>query len=534
MATIWARQNGNYNANIWNYYNDDSGQIEAYPYNTIRDGDTAYSNGFAVTFPSEGTVTLSNSIISNESVEIKNSDNETVYTTTTGGYFMCGLRAINLIFKEFRVANTFLFYQNAQGSFTGNVYIMGAGTFCYKVGSNREYSWTLNGNVYVYGGGVVFNDASFNSSHNIINGNVISYTNTNDYITRNGTANLTINGNVVWNGVLGGKNVNISGSYSLSSVNISLTTLKVYGNVAIGHLAGITATTFNYYGDKVTYYDDSHNIAGLKLTTFNIYSDNFQWVNLSEPRTLKYIILTDYDLNNRQQYPAEDEVKEGTEYIWGQKVGTYTPDYPPESVVLNGYEYDNGDMVGSMSQSAQVGCVTPEDVREDVPLVGMGVVGSLVVPSVDDVREGVIFDNGSVGTLIVQGGGDRLRIADFGYYTNAQSDTYIVDLTEQDKPKFAVAEERVLIEMFPDLDLDNIPEKYFDDLFVKYLKYRLIVEYYRTAGINSTFTPSEPTTEIVNYQNVRNEVWLNSANIYLKSWARKYPNSIMKPQRILL
>ena len=181
-----------------------------------------------------------------------------------------------------------------------------------------------------------------------------------------------------------------------------------------------------------------------------------------------------------------------------------------------------------------VGCVTPEDVRKDVPLVGMGVVGTLVVPSVDDVREGVIFDNGSVGTLIVQGGGDRLRIADFGYYTNAQSDTYIVDLTEQDKPKFAVAEERVLIEMFPDLDLDNIPEKYFDDLFVKYLKYRLIVEYYRTAGINSTFTPSEPTTEIVNYQNVRNEVWLNSANIYLKAWGKKYPESIVKPQRILL
>ena len=127
-----------------------------------------------------------------------------------------------------------------------------------------------------------------------------------------------------------------------------------------------------------------------------------------------------------------------------------------------------------------------------------------------------------------------MRIADFGYYTNAQSDTYIVDLTEQDKPKFAVAEERVLIEMFPDLDLDNIPEKYFDDLFVKYLKYRLIVEYYRTAGINSTFTPSEPTTEIVNYQNVRNEVWLNSANIYLKAWSKKYPESIVKPQRILL
>lgn len=239
-------------------------------------------------------------------------------------------------------------------------------------------------------------------------------------------------------------------------------------------------------------------------------------------------------------YPAESNVKKDVSYAFNQMVGTYDINQylPPESVVLKDYEYGDSDdrKTGTMVQevNVEVGCVTPEDVRKDVPLVGMGVVGSLVVPSVDDVREGVVFDNGSVGTLIVQGGGDRLRIADFGYYTNAQSDTYIVDLTEQDKPKFAVAEERVLIEMFPDLDLDNIPDKYFDDLFVKYLKYRLIVEYYRTAGINSTFTPSEPTTEIVNYQNVRNEVWLNSANIYLKAWGKKYPESITKPQRILL
>ena len=239
-------------------------------------------------------------------------------------------------------------------------------------------------------------------------------------------------------------------------------------------------------------------------------------------------------------YPAESNVKKDVSYAFNQMVGTYDINQylPPESVVLKDYEYGDSDdrKTGTMVQevNVEVGCVTPEDVRKDVPLVGMGIVGSLVVPSVDDVREGVVFDNGSVGTLIVQGGGERLRIADFGYYTNAQSDTYIVDLTEQDKPKFAVAEERVLIDMFPDLDLDNIPEKYFDDLFVKYLKYRLIVEYYRTAGINSTFTPSEPTTEIVNYQNVRNEVWLNSANIYLKAWAKKYPESIVKPQRIIL
>ncbi|MBQ5901292.1 MAG: hypothetical protein IIW86_05475, partial [Clostridia bacterium] len=214
----------------------------------------------------------------------------------------------------------------------------------------------------------------------------------------------------------------------------------------------------------------------------------------AEPDPNPYIIINPNTI--AQTYPPENKVLDGVIYgSQNELVGQYTPDYPPETVVLKDYVYDNGDKIGSLENQNVVGCVTKEDVREGVPLLGMGEVGTLVVPSVDDVREGVVFDNGSVGTLIVQGGGDRLRIADFSYYTNAQSDTYIVDLTEQDKPKFAVAEERVLIEMFPDLDLDNIPEKYFDDLFVKYLKYRLIVEYYRTAGINSTFTPSEPTTE---------------------------------------
>ena len=260
------------------------------------------------------------------------------------------------------------------------------------------------------------------------------------------------------------------------------------------------------------------------------------------PDVDKVLVGTIFDYGNKvgtleptADYPAEADVKEGVVYDYGQKEGTLSvsADYPPESVVMQGVEYAFGEMTGTMDVSVQVGCVTKEDVREGVALLGMGETGTLVVPSADDVREGVVFDNGTIGTLIVQGGGDRLRIADFSYYTNAQSDTYIVDITEADKPKFASAEERILIEMFPSLDLDNIPEMYFDDLFVKYLKYRLIVEYYRTAGVNSTFTPSEPTTEIVNYRNVTCEVWLNSANIYLNAWNKKYDLN-KPPQKIRL
>ena len=238
--------------------------------------------------------------------------------------------------------------------------------------------------------------------------------------------------------------------------------------------------------------------------------DSFTWKDITQPQRVNpFVIVTDFELNNRQQYPAENDVKKDVEYAFGNLAGTLDP------------------------VTANVGCVTKEDVREGVELIVLQEVGTLVVPSVDDVREGVIFDNGSVGTLIVQGGGDRLRIADFGYYTRSTSITYIVDLTESDKPAFADCERIVLLSLFPTLDLDNIPDKFFDDLFIQFLRYRLLVEYYRGISVNSKFTPSEPTTEIVNYANTKCEYWLNTANLFLQLWGEKYPNSV-KRDRILL
>lgn len=348
-------------------------------------------------------------------------------------------------------------------------------------------------------------------------------------------------------------NLTLSQSYLFSENFTSTRTFYAVGNITIDGGGFFSTNAYldifllngslsNIYGRNVLAVDAevSGNITyasttggmGIFANSLTINNpDTFTWKDITEPRSNPFIILTDAEMNNRQQYPSEDEVKEGTEYVWGEKVGTYQQ--PPESVVLKDYVYDNGDKVGALENQNIVGCVTKEDVREGVELIGLQEVGTLVVPSADDVREGVVFDNGSVGTLIVQGGGDRLRIANFGYYTDSQSDTYIVDINDSFKPMFATAEESVLLELFPELDLDNIPDKYFDDLFVKYLKYRLIVEYYRGAGINSVFTPSELTAEVVNYQNVRCEYWLNLANIYLNAWAKKYPNSIKK-QRILL
>ena len=521
MAVKWAVANGNWNAGAtWN-----GGSVPV-------DGDIIYANGHTVTL--NVNVNLINSELRND---------ECPSTLLSGGSFTYNwAQNRTIICKKYVCGNSDLLIQWHNGcTVTGDIYLEGSGTFICSAGSNQSRNFTINGNVYCNNiTSVLLNDITYSGNTLIINGNVISSVSTNANLVRD-RAILTINGNVVWNGSLATNTITtkltIVGNAHICNNKTRCTDATIGGSLRIDYTHLYVSGVCELGG--IVEYKSTTNSPGLLANQIVITNPStFTWKDITEPRSNSFIIVTNADMNNRQQYPPEDEVKEGTEYVWGEKVGTYTPNYPPESVVLKDYEYGDSDdrKTGTMVQevNVEVGCVTPEDVRKDVPLVGMGVVGSLVVPSADDVREGVVFDNGSVGTLIVQGGGDRLRIADFGYYTNAQSDTYIVDLTEQDKPKFAVAEERVLIEMFPDLDLDNIPDKYFDDLFVKYLKYRLIVEYYRTAGINSTFTPSEPTTEIVNYQNVRNEVWLNSANIYLKAWSKKYPESIVKPQRILL
>ena len=517
MATVFAKQNGNWSdTTLWAFWNENTQQIEDYG-QTPQVDDVVYCNSYEITFT--GNLNIGNGTIHNDT---------NPYTMVGGGRLVVpNNNTNNNITANFKGANQVnILYINRS-------YVIKTVNITGNIEDCQIYIWgwngTLNGNVT----NSILSIQGYQQNVGAANVN----------LTINGNITEAINSTAIYNDTIANfytyvhinGNVTINNGYLLDAAS---TTIRLYlnGNITNNYNNVLTTRNLNIlalYGKYVSQY--SKNITSGNITTFYI-SQNTQF-QMTDENNVSFIMSAYPALPD---YPAENDVKKDIPYAFNQMVGTYDINQylPPESVVLKDYEYGDSDdrKTGIMEQevNVEVGCVTPEDVRKDVPLVGMGVVGSLVVPSADDVREGVVFDNGSVGTLIVQGGGDRLRIADFGYYTNAQSDTYIVDLTEQDKPKFAVAEERVLIEMFPDLDLDNIPEKYFDDLFVKYLKYRLIVEYYRTAGINSTFTPSEPTTEIVNYQNVRNEVWLNSANIYLKAWLKKFPESITKPQRILL
>lgn len=503
MAVKWAIANGNWNAGAtWN-----DGVVPA-------DGDVVYCNGHTITANVNiaiGQGTIRNDANDDLGIVAGGYINNTNANRTMTANFVAVGRVINSSVASGRltitgnadVTNTFAEIANNSQitTMTGNITYRrtNSSSALFTIGLSSEQSYTINGNI--------INDGGVNVGF---------------LISGNRAVTFTINGVM--------SNMSMQASLNTSSA------LTING--------GLVATLFmatlpNFYFTGFIQYSDTtfgNMNFGFKASNLHL-STVTSWRNTTSPSAYSFQIFTDADMA-AQNYPQESEVKQGVVYGHNTYTGTYLPDYPQEATVLQGVEYAFGEMVGTMDVSVQVGCVTKEDVREGVPLIGMyedgqQVVGTIIIPAEEDVREGVHYDNDKIGTLIVQGGGDRLRIADFGYYTNAQSDTYIVDITDADKPKFASAEERILIEMFPTLDLDNIPEMYFDDLFVKYLKYRLIVEYYRTAGINSTFTPSEPTTEIVNYRNVTCEVWLNSANTYLNAWNKKFGLN-KPPQKIRL
>ena len=128
----------------------------------------------------------------------------------------------------------------------------------------------------------------------------------------------------------------------------SLTFNDADGVVRVGHGSRYSATTHIFNGRKIEYYNDSNGIGGITSTNpFTPINEDFQWVNISEPRTLKYRIMTDYDFDNIEQYPPENRVVAGTPYAYDEKVGTFEVDYPPETVVVKGYVYDSGEMIGS-------------------------------------------------------------------------------------------------------------------------------------------------------------------------------------------
>ena len=325
MAVKWAVANGNWaDGTTWN-----GGVVPV-------SGDYVYCNGYTISFPTQ--INIGNGTITNE-LNPDTGRNGGKIQATSGP---CIVTA-NLIADGEPIYLTY----HLNNTISGDLTIRNTSYGIYRTGNALNCTFNINGNV-------VCEDAW------------IAY-------DQNATYTVNVNGNVViTNGITPTKKPNvfaINGNLTANSYDLDvLKTFTINGNLTANYCR-IYSETVNIGGN--IYYRSTSTTIGIAWTTLNI-SNNTEWRDLTEPRSNPFIILTDADMNNRQQYPPEDEVKQGTEYVWGEKVGTYTPDYPPESVVLKDYEYGDSDdrKTGTMPVLSQQlisrleNCATIETVQQ--------------------------------------------------------------------------------------------------------------------------------------------------------------------------
>lgn len=393
---VWATASGIWQtASIWNFWNEETQQAEPYG-RSPQNGDTVYLNGFTVT--STSNINIGNGLITNDA-------NDT-YGIIAGGQLTMNMRGwtitANLFAKQDHLINSNTTQQTALESIIGNVE-NDDGYVIYYSGSYTG-TWVrninINGNIHLRNQDMNYytyqNTTSFPTVSTVtITGNIVIDNPSKKILAnRNVTDRASVGGNMtggkisdnINNFVLGGKltqtaqqgsiatatfsnEVEILDGAYLSGTTVNLndnliihdgsylafTTVnfnKVDGIVKIGHNSRFSATTHNFVGRKIEYYDDSMGVCGITVGTTSRFAPtnaDFQWVNLSEPRTLKYIILTDADMNNTNQYPSPSNVKKDIPYAFNQMVGTYDINQylPPETVVLKDYVYDGGEMVGT-------------------------------------------------------------------------------------------------------------------------------------------------------------------------------------------
>lgn len=340
----WAIANGNWSdGTTWN-----DGVVPV-------DDDYVYCNGFVITL--NANITQLNTTISNES-------NGNI---VAGGYINLNANNRVVTFKEIFTSSTYCIgiSGNITCTLTANVY--GPSTFnsnatncaIYSTTTGNTKAITINGNVDNREG---FTLGAAPSQHYL---------------------QITVNGNVsVKNGfivnVYSGRNYTINGN--LTTVNNSMfftgnsygtMNLSISGNITGGMNFKMSQLNGTFYIGGNYHYTGDFNINLSHNVIFASSTAEIKYIG-PEPNPNWYVVLTQQQLLNRQQYPPEDEVKEGTEYVWGEKVGTYTPDYPPESVVLKDYEYGDSDdrKTGTMPVLSQQlisrleNCATVETVQQ--------------------------------------------------------------------------------------------------------------------------------------------------------------------------
>lgn len=331
-VTCWLTANVSAWANAGSviYYYDETEPVEEdriKPYNSLpKPGDTFYMNGYNNTQGSSYTVNIPNGIIRNDL---------NPYTGRTGGQATGtgNNGTVNYICKEIHVGDTVFHTQGSNGSaninVTGDIYCEGAAAFFYKAG-NGVLNLRVTGNVYRGPDTVLTTAYSDRAGTIVINGNYYGY----NVISLSGmNGSVTINGNVemfasclcsqTHSAVVIYGNIKLHDNAYLSSV--AQTAVAIYGNITLEgqDLFTVKATTVSFYGDKITY----SNFDPLKTLFFtnnlNVYSEQ-----LEIERTDDYgesVLISKYQLDNTDQYPDEQNVKEGVKYAFETKIGTLVP-----------------------------------------------------------------------------------------------------------------------------------------------------------------------------------------------------------------
>lgn len=312
------------------YYYDETEPVEEdriKPYNSMpKPGDTFYMNGYNNTQASSYNVNIPGGIIRNDL---------NPYTGRTGGQATGtgNNGTVNYICKEIHVGDTVFHSQNSNGSatinVTGDVYCEGTASFFYKAGNGVLYL-RITGNVYRGPGAQLTTASSDRGGNVIITGNYYGY----KCISTSGmNSSVSINGNVeMFSSRLLGQthsSVEIYGNVTCHDnaylSNVAQTSVSIFGNVSLDGqvLFSAKATTVFFHGNRITY----SNFDPLK-TLFYTSNLTVSSEQLEIERTDDYgesVLISKYQLDNTDQYPAEQNVKEGVKYAYEQKTGTLVP-----------------------------------------------------------------------------------------------------------------------------------------------------------------------------------------------------------------
>lgn len=332
MAVVFAKGSGDWsttNTSIWGIWNDQTQQVEDYGQNPTADDDV-FCNGYALTLKMSPTVkTLSN----RKKYDYLNNDGGRI--AYNAGYT---LRANEIDFVQTSQAiGCFGFGVNSAGV---NCYIIcptikiEGGYFCYHTYGNNT-GWIITGNIYLKNASLADAGAGGVNTHLLtINGNVIGeginyFVRT--FVSSSGSGwTIVINGNCK---LVGNDNINNLG-------RLRLTITGCYRNLDNNRFTLAQSSSSVALG-AIEYYSTNNTFGMANFTQFSMVNPSgFYWHDITEPRSNPYFIVSNYDLQNTQQYPPENRVVAGTPYAFDEKVGTFGVDYPPEAVVLKDYEYD--------------------------------------------------------------------------------------------------------------------------------------------------------------------------------------------------